>query len=80
MNNRNLRDFHVDLSTTEQLATIIQSAGARQRVVLVAESGIHSRADVERLADCGAGAILVGESLVRQGLAEIDVKIDELLG
>jgi len=33
----------------------------------VAESGIHSRAEVERLAKCGANAILVGESLMRDG-------------
>lgn len=45
--------------------------------LLVAESGIHSRADVERLARCGAKAILVGESLVRGG--GITGKIRELL-
>jgi indole-3-glycerol phosphate synthase len=46
--------------------------------LLVAESGIHSRADVERLKKCGAGAILVGESLVKQG--DIQAKIRELIG
>lgn len=80
VNNRNLKDFHVDLSTTEQLAKEIQDTPGSADVLLVAESGIHSRADVERLAECGAGAILVGESLVRHGVAEIDSKIDELLG
>jgi len=45
---------------------------------LVAESGIHNRADVERLARCGAKAILVGESLMQ--LANIQVKVKELLG
>jgi indole-3-glycerol phosphate synthase len=35
-------------------------------VVLVAESGIRTRADVERLAAAGIGAMLVGESLLRQ--------------
>ena len=80
VNNRNLKDFHVDLATTERLARQIQSSPASADVLLVAESGIHSRADVDRLLDCGAGAILVGESLVRQGLGEIDGKISELLG
>lgn len=80
VNNRNLKDFHVDLATTERLAKVIQSDPANEGAVLVAESGIHSRVDVERLTDCGAGAILVGESLVRQGVTEIDSKIDELLG
>jgi indole-3-glycerol phosphate synthase len=80
VNNRNLKDFHVDLATTERLAKAIEAAPGAPEVLVVAESGIHSRADVERLADCGAGAILVGESLVRQGVAEISGKVGELLG
>jgi len=44
----------------------------------VAESGIHTRADVERLSRCGARAILVGESLMRQG--DVRAKARELLG
>jgi indole-3-glycerol phosphate synthase len=46
--------------------------------LLVSESGIHTRADVERLKQCGANAILVGESLVRGG--GIQAKIRELIG
>ena len=46
--------------------------------LLVAESGIHTRADVERLAKCGAQAILVGESLMKH--ADLGVKVHELLG
>ena len=46
--------------------------------VLVAESGIHSRADVERLEKCGARAILVGTSLMCQ--PDISAKAAELLG
>ena len=46
--------------------------------LLVAESGIHTRADVERLAKCGAQAILVGESLIEH--ADIGAKVRELLG
>ncbi len=74
VNNRDLKTFKVDLSTTERLATRIQPG----RSLLVAESGIHTRADVERLARCGAHAILVGESLMRQ--ADIGLKVKELLG
>ncbi len=66
VNNRNLKTFEVDLGTTEQLAKAMQSDIASGRRFLIAESGIHTRADVERLRDCGAGAILVGESLMRQ--------------
>ncbi len=74
VNNRNLKTFKVDLATTENLASKIISNGS----LLVAESGIHSRADVERLKKCGAGAILVGESLVKQG--DIGAKVRELIG
>jgi len=44
----------------------------------VAESGIQTRADVERLHGCGARAILVGESLMRG--ENIALKTNELLG
>ncbi|HEY6228441.1 MAG TPA: indole-3-glycerol phosphate synthase TrpC, partial [Verrucomicrobiae bacterium] len=72
INNRDLKTFTVDLATTEKLAKL--AAGK----ILVAESGINTRADVERLERCGAKAILVGESLVRaKNLAS---KIAELLG
>ena len=47
-------------------------------LLLVAESGIHTRADVERLARCGANAILVGESLMRHD--DLVAKLRELLG
>jgi indole-3-glycerol phosphate synthase len=61
------------LGTTEKLAKKI---GAGR--ILVAESGIHSRADVERLQNCGAKAILVGESLMKNG--DIQTKVRELIG
>jgi len=76
VNNRDLKSFQVDLATTERLAAkLFAAAGAP---LLVAESGIHSRADVERLVKCGAKAILVGESLMRTG--GIKTKAHELLG
>ena len=62
VNNRNLKNFTVDLSVTEGLAETLDEWGG----LLVAESGIHSREDVKRLEACGAGAILVGESLMRE--------------
>ena len=74
VNNRNLKTFQVDLATTEKLAPKIISHGS----LLVAESGIHARADVERVRKCGAGAILVGESLLKDG--NIGAKVRELIG
>lgn len=80
VNNRNLKSFQVDLANTEHIAARVRTNSGAQPPLLVAESGIHTRNDVERLARCGAGAILVGESLVRQGIEEIGAKVDELLG
>ena len=61
INNRDLRTFEVDLAVTERLAPRVGEG-----VVLVAESGISSARDVERLGSCGARAFLVGESLMRE--------------
>lgn len=78
VNNRDLKTFKVELATTERLAAqLFSSPVSRHSSLLVAESGIHTRADVERLAKCGAGAILVGESLVRSG--DLRAKTRELL-
>jgi indole-3-glycerol phosphate synthase len=59
VNNRDLRDFTVDLGTFERLAPRL--AGA----TLVAESGVKSPADARRLRDSGADAVLVGEAAMR---------------
>jgi indole-3-glycerol phosphate synthase len=80
VNNRDLKTFKVDLATTERMAKM-EGGGwkmDKKSPLLVAESGIHTRADVERLIKCGADAILVGESLLREG--NIKSKISDLLG
>ena len=79
VNNRDLKTFKVDLATTERLAgRLFSSRAASYAAVLVAESGVHTRKDVERLAKCGAKAILVGESLMKGG--DIRSKVKELIG
>ncbi|PJF21082.1 MAG: indole-3-glycerol phosphate synthase TrpC [Phototrophicales bacterium] len=60
VNNRDLKTFNVDLRTTSRLAQMIP-----KNVTLVAESGIYSAADVLQMAQAGAHAVLVGESLVK---------------
>src|SRR5205823_1315619 len=60
VNNRNLHTFEVALETSLQLAEVIPA-----NVVKVSESGIHSRADVARLAAAGFHAFLVGEHLMK---------------
>jgi indole-3-glycerol phosphate synthase len=59
VNNRDLRDFTVDLGTFERLAPRL--AGA----TLVAESGVKGPEDAKRLRDAGADAVLVGEAAMR---------------
>jgi indole-3-glycerol phosphate synthase len=61
VNNRDLRDFHVDLGTSERLGALIPPG-----VIRVAESGIKTHEDVRRLRAAGFHAFLVGESLLRQ--------------
>jgi indole-3-glycerol phosphate synthase len=61
VNNRNLRTFVTDLAVTERLAGLIPPGA-----LLVTESGIFTPQDVARLEGCGARAMLVGESLMRQ--------------
>jgi indole-3-glycerol phosphate synthase len=73
INNRSLHTFVTDLATTERLATMVPN----DRLV-VAESGINSRTDIERLQQAGAKAFLIGESLVKE--ADIGAKLQELLG
>lgn len=60
INSRNLNTFLTDLTTVARLAAMV-SAG----VTLVAESGLKTPADVHQVADAGAQAILVGETLMR---------------
>ena len=60
VNHRNLRTFEIDMTLTERIAKRVPSG-----TVLVAESGIRTAADVRRLGDAGAHAVLVGEQLMR---------------
>lgn len=60
INNRNLNTLEVDLGTFEQLAPMAKDAG----VFLIAESGVHSNQDAQRMMDAGADALLVGTALM----------------
>ncbi len=62
VNNRNLHTFEVDLAVSLRLAEKIPAA-----VVKVAESGIRSAADIQRLRTAGYQAFLVGEHLLKSG-------------
>ena len=73
INNRDLRTFETDLEHTIRLRSRIPA----DRVV-VGESGIRTHADVERLEAAGVGAMLVGESLMRE--PDLGAAVDRLLG
>ena len=73
VNNRDLRSFVTDLAVTERLASRVP-----QSALLVTESGIFIPADAARLERCGARAMLVGESLMRQ--ADVAAATRALLG
>jgi indole-3-glycerol phosphate synthase len=73
INSRDLGTMKVDLATFETLAPL-----APRGAILVAESGIRSRGDAERVERAGARAVLVGETLMRS--ADAAAKVRELLG
>ncbi len=72
INNRDLNTFKVDLTTTEKLRPLIP-----QDRIVVSESGIKDRSDIERLKRCGVNAVLIGESLI--SAADIATKMKEFL-
>jgi indole-3-glycerol phosphate synthase len=73
INNRDLHRFVTDLERTLRLRDRIPP-----EVVLVSESGIRTRRDVERLEAAGVSAVLVGETLMRA--ADIGRAVEQLLG
>ena len=64
-----MHTFKTDLIVTEQLAPLVPTGK-----VVVSESGISTKDDVVRMHKAGAGAILVGESLVRSGDPALSLK------
>jgi indole-3-glycerol phosphate synthase len=72
VNNRDLHDFSVDLNTCIELRQHVPGS-----IYFVAESGIHTAADVARLAGEGVDAILVGEALVKA--KDVGAKVRELV-
>ena len=66
INNRDLTSFETDLATTEQLMQRFGDRLRDQQALLVSESGLFERSDLDRVQAAGADAVLVGEALVRQ--------------
>jgi len=74
INNRNLRDFTIDLETTFRLKREMPP-----EMPVVSESGIGSRRDLQRLREAGVNAALIGETLMRAGSTRTAV-LKDLLG
>ena len=72
LNNRDLKTFTVDLTVTQRLRPLI----LEDRIV-VSESGINDRSDLEKLKKCAVDAVLIGESLM--AAADIAEKMKKLL-
>lgn len=74
INNRDLKTFSVSLDTTVQLLETYRAQIEAKSLLLVSESGIHTPEDLGTIAEAGAGAALVGESLVRQADPEVALR------
>lgn len=73
VNNRNLRDFMVDLNNSLRLKKLLPPG-----ITFVAESGIKTRADVAKLQAAGTDAVLIGETLMRSG--DVKATLKQLAG
>ena len=77
INNRDLATFHTDLATTEQLTAGYGDQIRAKGALLVSESGLFSRDDLDRVQNAGADAVLVGEALMRQ--ADVTAGLERLI-
>lgn len=66
INNRNLATFNVDLTTTQTILTSRSNVLKNRGIIAISESGLHNRAQLNRVVFWGVDAVLVGESLVKQ--------------
>jgi indole-3-glycerol phosphate synthase len=78
INNRDLTSFHTDLATTEELMARYGERLRSKGALLVSESGLASRDDLDRVMGAGADAVLVGEALMRE--ADVTAALETLIG
>jgi indole-3-glycerol phosphate synthase len=77
INNRDLSTFVTDLATTEQLTSQFAEQLRGTGALLVSESGLFSRDDLDSVQSAGADAVLVGEALMRQ--ADVTAALEALI-
>jgi indole-3-glycerol phosphate synthase len=73
VNNRSLQTFEEDLSTTGRLASLLQAPDR----LFVSESSLHSAADVRKVAEAGARAVLIGTSFC--AAPDVEAKVREVM-
>ena len=73
VNNRNLKDFTVDINNSVRLREMVP-----ENILFVSESGMKTRQDIERLEQNGTNAVLIGETLMRS--ADKKASLQELRG
>jgi len=78
INNRDLSTFEVDLATTERLMAQFGDQIRATGALLVSESGLFSRDDLDRVVSAGADAVLVGEALMHQ--PDVTAALETLIG
>jgi len=78
INNRDLSSFTTDLATTERLLERYGAAVRDRGALLVSESGLFERGDLDRVVGAGADAVLVGEALMRQ--PDVTAALESLIG
>lgn len=74
INNRNLQDFSVSLSTTKDILEARKEVLQARNILVVSESGLHTPEDLDFVKAAGAGAVLIGESLVKQSEIQTAIK------
>ena len=73
VNNRNLKDFSVDMDNAKKLRALVPP-----EIIFVSESGVKSPDDIKKIRELGADAVLIGEILMRA--TDKKSKLDELRG
>ena len=74
INNRNLQDFSVNLSTTKEILEARKEILQSRNILVVSESGLHTPQDIDFVENAGAAAVLIGESLVKQSNIQAAIK------
>ncbi len=73
VNNRNLKDFSVDVENSKRMRELVP-----RDILFISESGINSHDDIKKLRNIGADAVLIGETLMRA--SDKKAKLSELRG